>query len=361
MATESHSAGGASPARPPSRPRLPPLKALVAFESAARHGSFAQAAEELGVTPSAVSHQIQSLESFLRLQLFVRRGGRVTLTSAGQGYCREIDGAFRVIADATLALAPRPREETLTIVVSPSFAVKWLQPRLPAFLAACPDGRIRLSTLTTDASLEAARFDIAIAYGRPEREDLSTLPLLNERVTPLCSPALAQALELRSVTDLSRATLIHSANLIGWQQFFAGVGTPELKPTNELWIDRSAMAISAAVDSLGIVLESDVLTEAERENGTLIAPFAGREAEIVAIGQYLAIARAARSRRHATRFIEWLAAEIPTANRAWSGDLVASATVRWGDGSPNDRSGNPGQSLPQKPSAALLKTAGRSS
>jgi LysR family glycine cleavage system transcriptional activator len=361
VSAESDSRGKALSIQAPSRPHLPPLKALLGFESAARHGSFIQAAEELCVTPSAVSHQIQSLESFLRLQLFTRRGGRVTLTSAGQRYYREIDNALRAIADATATLAPRPCEEMLTIVASPSFAVKWLQPRLPAFLAACPDARIRVSTCSADAPIEAAIFDIAITYGRPERADLATLPLLYERLTPMCSPALAQALDLRTIADLRRGTLIHSANLIGWKQFFAGSNTPELRPLNELWIDRSAMAISAAVDSLGIVLESDVLTQTERIHRTLVAPFAAPEAEITSVGHYLAIGRTARSGRNAALFIQWLADTIPTANRAWAGDLVDSVTERLGDVSPADRSGAPSQSRAQKPSAALLNTAGRSS
>jgi LysR family glycine cleavage system transcriptional activator len=352
MAAESRS-GRAVP-----RPRLPPLRALVAFESAARHGSFAQAADELGVTPSAVSHQIQSLEAFLGLALFVRRGGRVSLTGAGHGYRREIDGAFRIIADATTALSPRRREETLVILVSPSFAVRWLQPRLPRFLAGWPAARIRLATSSAGTPLDQENFDVAIAYGRPERSGAVILPLLKEQLTPLCSPGLAEALSLSVVADLGRATLIHSQNLIPWKEFFAAAGVPDLQPTNELWIDRSVMAISAAVDGLGVVLESDILTEGERSERTLIAPFA--DAKITSVCHFLTVTPSARSRRDAALFIEWLAAEIPAESRAWSGDLVALATGSAGRplDSVRDRVG---QSLAQNPRAALLNTAGRSS
>jgi LysR family transcriptional regulator, glycine cleavage system transcriptional activator len=334
--------------RAPPRRSLPPLKALLAFESAARHGSFAQAADELRVTPSAVSHQIQSLESFLGLPLFARRGGRVFLTAAGKVYCGEIEGAFRIIADATSAVAPRRREETLTILIGPSFAVKWLQPRLASFLAACPDAQVRLATYAAGAPLESAAFDIAIAYGAVVRPDAVTLPLVSERLTPLCSPALASALALRGIEDLRRATLIHSENLVPWRQFLAAMGVGELRAANELWIDRSVMAISAAVDGLGVILESDILTDAERSEGALVAPFPA--AALATVGHHLVVRRGLRARRHAAHFIEWLAGAIPAESRAWAGNLVAAAFVD-----------APAQPLAQNASPALLKTSGRSS
>ncbi len=128
----------------PARPRLPPLKALLAFEAAARHGNFAQGAEELGVTPSAVSHQIQQLEAFLGVPLFQRQAGRAILTSAGRTYAREIEQAIGVISGATALVAPQSQAGHLVIASGPSFAAKWLQPRLPDFLRGHPDVRVRL-------------------------------------------------------------------------------------------------------------------------------------------------------------------------------------------------------------------------
>src|SRR5471030_2397331 len=147
------------------RPRLPPLKALLAFEAASRHGSFAQGAEELGVTPSAVSHQIQQLEGFLGVPLFQRQAGRAILTNAGSTYAREIEHALAVIAEATTRVAPQSQSGHLVIAASPSFAAKWLQPRLPDFLRANPDVRVRLSTMTSHNEFQNSRFDIAITYG----------------------------------------------------------------------------------------------------------------------------------------------------------------------------------------------------
>src|SRR6202048_1215824 len=110
------------------RPRLPPLKALLAFEAASRHGSFAQGADELGVTPSAVSHQIQQLEEFLGVALFQRHAGRAVLTSAGRTYAREIEHAMGVISEATSLVAPQSQPGPLVIASGHSFAAKWLQP-----------------------------------------------------------------------------------------------------------------------------------------------------------------------------------------------------------------------------------------
>ena len=116
------------------RPRLPPLKALHAFEAACRLGSFAAGAKELGVTPSAISHQVQQLEAFLGTRLFARQAGRAVLTGAGRSYAGEIKTAFAVIRDATLVASPQSQAGHLVIAASPSFAARWLQPRLSGFL-----------------------------------------------------------------------------------------------------------------------------------------------------------------------------------------------------------------------------------
>src|SRR5438034_7723588 len=149
-----------SPSRT-AKSRLPPLKSLLAFEAASRLGSFAHGAEELAVTPSAVSHQIQQLEEFLGVQLFQRHAGRAVLTSAGRTYASEIKHAFSVISDATNLVAPQSQRGHFVIASSPGFAAKWLRPRLPDFLRANPDIKVRLSTLSDHDDLDTIRFDIA--------------------------------------------------------------------------------------------------------------------------------------------------------------------------------------------------------
>jgi LysR family glycine cleavage system transcriptional activator len=274
------------------RPRLPPLKALLAFEAASRHGSFAQGAEELGVTPSAVSHQIQQLEEFLGVPLFQRHAGRAILTAAGSTYAREIEHALAVIAEATTLVAPQSQSGHLVIAASPSFAAKWLQPRLPDFLRANPDVRVRLSTMSTHNEFESSRFNIAITYGSPpasqQPNQRHVEALLVERLRPLCAPALASALDLKTPKDLARATLIHSVNALTWVDYLRRVGAGELRPNHELWLDRSTMAIDAAVDGLGVVLESEILAEEEIRDGRLIAPF-GEGAHTVETTSYFLV------------------------------------------------------------------------
>lgn len=296
------------------RPRLPPLKALLAFEAASRHGSFAQGAEELGVTPSAVSHQIQQLEEFLGVPLFERRAGRAVLTSAGSTYAREIEHAMGVIAEATTLVAPQSQSGHLVIASGPSFAAKWLQPRLPDFLRAHPDVRVRLSTISTPADLESSRFDIAIAYGSPPASQRHAEPLLVERLRPLCSPALAAAIDLRTPRDLARATLIHSVNGLTWSDYLRRVGVGELRPGNELWLDRSTMAIDAAVDGLGVVLESEVLAADELRDGRLVAPFGDAAHTVETTSYFLVRSAGFRSGTQITAFEKWLRAALASAN-----------------------------------------------
>jgi LysR family glycine cleavage system transcriptional activator len=296
------------------RPRLPPLKALLAFEAASRHGSFALGAAELGVTPSAVSHQIQQLETFLGVFLFQRSAGRAILTSEGRTYAREIEHAIGVIADATTLVAPQSQAGHLVIASGPSFAEKWLRPRLPDFLRNHPDIRVRLSVISTSDDLDSRPFDIAVAYGSPSETRRHVEPLLVERLRPLCSPALVAATGLRTVQDLARTTLIHSVNALTWSEYFRRVGAGEVRPVNELWLDRSTMAIDAAVGGLGVVLESEILAAEELRDGRLVAPFDDRAHTVETTSYYLVRSPSPRANAQIAVFEKWLRAAIATAN-----------------------------------------------
>ena len=292
------------------RPRLPPLKSLQAFEAACRHGSFAQGAAELGVTPSAVSHQIQQLEEFLGVSLFQRRAGRAVLSGAGESYAREIEHALAIIGAATEVVAPQSQSGHLAIAAGPSFAAKWLQPRLPGFLRTHPSIRIRLSTISSADDLEDSRFDLAIVYGSPPRNQPRCVPLAVERLRPLCSPALAAALALRAPKDLGRATLIHSANAFTWSEYLRQIGIGALQPDHELWLDRSTMAIDAAVDGLGVVLESELLTQQELRDGRLIAPCGDHANTVERTSYFLVRPRGSRIGGPTAAFEKWLRAAI---------------------------------------------------
>jgi len=295
------------------RARLPPLKSLIAFEAAARHGSFTQGAQEIGITTSAVSHHIQQLEDFLGVPLFQRYAGRAVLTVAGRTYSREVEQAFAAIANATSLIAPQSWGGYLAIAVPNSFSVKWLQPRLESFLKANPLCQVHLATLHTH-ELDANRYDIAIAHG-PQSPGLKFVePLLVERLRPLCSPLLAKELDLKSPKDLAKATLIHSNNPLTWVDYFRRIGNPVLRPAHDLWLDRSAMAIEAAVNGLGVVLESEILAEEELRDGKLISPFSDPSFHVENISYYLIRSSSLRNAAEAAIFEKWLRAEIELAN-----------------------------------------------
>jgi LysR family transcriptional regulator, glycine cleavage system transcriptional activator len=293
-----------------ARHRLPPLKALLAFSTASRHGSFSQAAEELGVTPSAISHHIQQLEAFLSVRLFQRRAGRAVLTSAGRAYAKEVENGFETIANATDLLAPHFQRGHLVVASSPSFAAKWLQPRLPGFLRAHPDIKLRLSTLSDRDDLETNPFDVAIVYGvRPETRK-HVEPLLTERLRPLCSPALAIAAGLSRPADLARVTLIHSVNALTWADYLRQIGEGALRPEKEIWLDRSAMALDTAVTGLGVVLESDLLASEELRAGKLVAPFGDFDFSVETTAYYFVRSTSRRNNAQISLFEDWLQAEL---------------------------------------------------
>ena len=276
--------------------------------------TFAQAADELGVTPSAVSHQIQLLETCLGVRLFLREAGRATLTAAGRTYAQEVTNAFALIAKATDLVAPQPLGRHLVIASSPSFAAKWLQPRLAAFLGGHPGIKVRLSTLSTRDTLDDQPFDIAIVYGRPLVTRGQSEALLVEKLRPLCSPALVAALDLRVPCDLSRATLIHSVNALTWSEYLSHVGAGDVRPDNELWINPSSIAIDAAVAGVGVVLESELLAEREIRDGRLVAPFDSERFRVETRSYFLVRPARSRSGSQVAAFEQWLRSSIAAAS-----------------------------------------------
>jgi LysR family glycine cleavage system transcriptional activator len=298
-----------------ARFRLPPLKALVAFEAASRHGSFVRGGDELSVTPSAISHQIQLLEDFLGVQLFQRHAGKVVLTQAGRTYAVEIKIAFEQISNATNVVSPQSQDGHLVVAASPSFAVKWLQPRLIDFLQAHPDVKIRLATLSENEDFQANRYDLVISYGPPLVTQTDIKPLLTERLRPLCSPELVSRLNLKVLNDLKSATLIHSSNALTWGAYFRRMGMEPVLANKELWLDRSMMAIDAATAGLGVVLESELLAEDELRDGRLVAPFEDASAWVEVTSYYLASASGFRKSESREAFVEWLQESISKASR----------------------------------------------
>ncbi|WP_199229586.1 transcriptional regulator GcvA [Azospirillum sp. TSO22-1] len=252
------------------------LKAVQAFEAAARLSSFALAADELLVTPSAVSHQIKLLEDQVGVRLFHRVHRAVVLTDAGRRYAEEITAAFARIDTATRNIGRTEKSDMLTIHCTPSFATQWLMPRLARFSSLNPDIDVHLNASATPADLTTAAVDLDIRYGtKLQPAGTMVLPFPTETIVPLCSPALAGGPHpIRAPEDLRHHTLIHSEIcLVGWRDWMRQHRKVPLDITRGPRFDRSFMAISAAVDGLGVCLESLLLVERELDTGRLVAPF----------------------------------------------------------------------------------------
>ena len=253
------------------------LKAIQAFEAAARLSSFALAAEELFVTPSAVSHQIKLLEEQFGVRLFHRVHRAVVLTDAGRVYAEEVSAAFARIDIATRELGRTAKSDILTVHSTPSFATQWLMPRLARFSALEPDIDVRLNaSYPAPADLLTQGVDIDIRYGMKRLQPAGTmvLPFPAETIVPLCAPSLANgANAIRAPEDLRHHTLIHSeVCLISWRDWMRQHRKVPLDISRGPRFDRSFMAISAAVDGQGICLESLLLVQRELDSGRLVAP-----------------------------------------------------------------------------------------
>ncbi|WP_174021860.1 LysR substrate-binding domain-containing protein (plasmid) [Agrobacterium fabrum] len=284
------------------------LSAFRIFESAARLGSFRAAAEELNLSPSAVSHAIKGLEKSLGVALFERTTRNVTLTLSGQTMLTHASGAFEELRRGVEAISSN-RVHLLRVHCAPSFAAQVLSPLLPSFLRQKPGVEVRIAASTVYARFVDGLFDVDIVYGEPlNREDLIVVPLGEEIVSPVCSPALAAT--LKSIRDLKRSPLIRSdLKRIQWIDWFEtnDLGPP---PQPAMSFDRSFLALDAAANGLGIALESNLLARRALENGHLVRPFVGSYRDNRYIGHYLAYPKSGNQRRLAREFAAWLEFEL---------------------------------------------------
>jgi LysR family glycine cleavage system transcriptional activator len=262
----------------------PSLNALRAFEASVRRGSFAAAAAELHLTPSAISHQIKLLEVQLGVRLFHRIRRSVVPTDTGQNYYREIHAAFGRITAATKAVGQTGKSDRLSIHSAPSFATLRLMPRLSQFITAHPELDVLFCSTPRAYDLRIHNCDIDIQYGQDGTDGLDVLPFPTERIVPMCSPALAHGIRpIRSAEDLSLHPLIHSDHcLVQWRDWLERHPGLTLDLHHGLHFDRSFMAISAAVDGLGVCLDSTLLAMSELGTGRLVKPLGDDGIEIQA-------------------------------------------------------------------------------
>ncbi|MGJ7040645.1 LysR family glycine cleavage system transcriptional activator [Shinella sp. BE166] len=275
--------------------RLPSLNALRVFEVVTRHLNFRLAAEELAVTQGAVAQQVRGLEAELGLKLFDRQPRTLALTEAGRSYVANVRRAFELIAEATEALRPEPQH--LTISVTPTFASKWLIPRLPEFTAAHPDIDLRILATDRISNFQTDAVDLAVRYGRPPFGPGLDVDLLFEQVVvAVGSPLLIEKLGSPAQAEaFARYALLHDAHDF-WPQFLEQV-FPEGAPTapKNIRFNQTAHAIEAAIAGQGLALASRLFVEGDIRDSRLTRLFA---VEMRAGADFYAVSP--RKPRHAT-------------------------------------------------------------
>ena len=295
--------------------RLPPLNALRAFEAAARHLSFAKAAAELHVTPAAISHQIKALEAHLGLALFRRLNKAVLLTEAGQRCLSGVREGFDRLAEAMERVTVQDTSGPLTVSAAPSFAGKWLVPRLDRFREAYPDIEIRI-----DASNECVDFarddvDVGIRYGSGDYPGLRVERLLAAEISPVCGPCLLEGRPpLRTPDDLRGHTLLHGewatreATWPDWRMWLLAAGARDIDPTRGPKFSQSNLAIQAAIEGHGLALADQALVADDLAAGRLVKPFALSLSTNFAY--YLVCPEFTADRPKIAAFREWLFTEV---------------------------------------------------
>jgi DNA-binding transcriptional LysR family regulator len=287
---------------------IPPLSALQAFEAIARRKSFSLAAEELHLTPSAVSHQVAKLEGQLHVRLFERSARGVELTPAGQQYLQRVASALGAINSATEDLK-HGVQNTLYVHSSPSFASLWLMPRIARFAERHPNISLMLSASHVHSDFQLGQMDIDIRYGLPNWPNLEVEPVFTEKIQPLASPEFIRAYALHLPEDLLRVPLIQSSvNVVQWPDWFARFGGDHRPERMGLRFDRAMMSLDAAVQKLGVALESASLGQALIASGKL-QPVFEEQLSMEVQGHFVVFPARHGSRPEVASFLGWLREE----------------------------------------------------
>lgn len=307
--------------------RLPPLKALRAFDAAARHSNLRMAAEELHVTPAAISQQIKSLEDILGVMLFKRRPRGLELTEAGKSGLPKLREGLACLRESVLQMRAENTRETLTVWMAPSFAAKWLVPRLHRFIVAYPEVDIRIAAnaqlITSDGSrtrIDADTFqfnmiDVAITFSRGQHPGCQSVKLLTTHAVPLCSPNLLDGKHpLNRPEALRYHTLLHDDTDYGdrpdWSNWLNRAGVKGVNAQRGPRFNQSALVLEAAADQQGVALTVDVLASADLASGRLVMPF-GPQLPL-SHSYYIVYPRHAEHPERIARFRDWLLQETAT-------------------------------------------------
>ncbi len=302
---------------PLSRRLMPSITELVAFEAAARHGSFTRAAEELALTQGAVSKQVRQLEDSLGVALFEREQRRVILTDAGRNYLTDVRDLLDRLEQSTHAVLATGGGAVVNLAVLPTFASRWLIPRLHRFT---PDITVNLTTRLEPFDFEREPFDLAIHYGTGNWPAARAYHLLDEEMVAVASPAYRAAKQLERPEDLTRVALLQQAtrpNL--WLDWFAACGIEVATPYRGAMLDQFSMTAEAAANGLGVGLVPRFLIEGELASGRLVVLF---DRPLRQDRTYFVVTPTGRRRNPAVAaFLDWLRDEAAAyaAGRATTG------------------------------------------
>ncbi|WP_233889458.1 LysR substrate-binding domain-containing protein [Paraburkholderia flagellata] len=300
--------------------RLPPLRALQAFDAVVRNGNVAAAAEALHVTPGAVSQQIRQLEESLGVALFVRESTGLRPTELGQLYHQHVAQGFECFHNANAALIAARHGPHLTLSTFPSVATHWIAARLDQWHALSPDVRVHVEATDREPRRGEGRVDIRMTYGWPPTDGTPHRVLFTDRVAPVCAPALATPNQpLRQPADLLNYPLVHvewgwaDMSPPTWVDWFHAAGVPVPDTLAPLTYSLSSMAIDAATRFRGISLGQGLFAADDLKSGRLIAPF--KISLTMPRPYYLVWQPGALDTPGTRQFLDWLIAEAEHTNR----------------------------------------------
>jgi len=254
--------------------RLPSLKFLKTFQVAALRQSFKAAAEELCITPSAVSHQVKLLETQLGIPLFERGPHSLLLTEAGKMYLHSIDSVFNRLEAVTEQLRTSYGRGVVRLHIPPFFASEMLMPRLQSFMQMRPELDIHINTVGGTLQTHPAEADLSVIVGPAPNDDLESYRLFEQAFVPACSPQLLHDTAIASIDDLNEQTvLIHEARRDGWQRWAELSGRENLQPRSIVRFDTMQAAVQAAESGIGVALVSTRLATTRFRAGTLVKLF----------------------------------------------------------------------------------------
>jgi LysR family glycine cleavage system transcriptional activator len=293
------------PSSPSQRRLLPSHAILRSFECAARHESFTLAAEELHLTQSAISRQVKELEQSIGTDLFRRSGRRVVLTTAGQNLASELAVDLENIRQTVLrAITSGERGASLRIAVLPTFASRWLIPRLKGFSKLWPDVTVNLATKLKPFDIEKERFDIAIHFGADDWPDTKMVRLFEEEMIVVCAPEFRKRYNIVDTSQLESLPLLHlETRPTAWSDWFSKVGMDDKQAYSGKQFDQFSMLIAGALASLGVALLPKYLIETELSVGSLVRL---ADTSLTTKNGYFIVTAAGNNQPHVTAFSKWI-------------------------------------------------------